>query len=102
MPLTADMKLFDKEDSNWFESHSECNHRVRKPRPGEVEELARKALPPGTTLIGQLRSPADNVEWRVLVVRVDRKTTLRLLTLKKLRRRAASSPQYAGRADTVF
>lgn len=88
MPLTADMKVFDKLDSNWFESHSGRSHRLRRPRPGEVDELARKALPPGATLVGPLQSPAGNVEWRVLVVKIDRKTMLRLLTLKRLRRPA--------------
>lgn len=95
MPLTADMKTFDKLDSNWFELHGERNYRVRKPRPGELEELARKALPPGATLIGRLPSPADNVEWCVLVIRVDGKTTMRLLTLKKHRRCAAVPATHA-------
>lgn len=95
MPLTADMKTFDRLDSTWFELHCKHNYRVRKPRPGELEELARKALPPGATLIGQLPSPADNVEWCVLVIRVDRKTTMRLLTLKKHRRRAATPARNA-------
>ncbi len=69
-------------DTDFFRKTPGANYRVRDARPGEVEELMRRMLPAGAVVTGEFVAP-ETSSFAVMVIRIDKKTTARLLVLKK-------------------
>ncbi len=69
-------------DTDFFRKNPGANYRVRDARPGEVEELMRRMLPPDANVVGEFVAP-ETSSFAVMAIKIDKKTIARLLVLKK-------------------
>jgi hypothetical protein len=72
-------------DRAWFKKNPSTNVRLRKPVPGEVEEITKRAISEGAYEIAQrggtFEPPAPHVRWMIMVINAAPGILLRMLAL---------------------
>jgi hypothetical protein len=90
--------MTDSIDRAWFKKNPNANCRVRRPAPGEVEEIMRRshgALPYEIAALGgAVECPDPEKRWAILVVSVDPKTMMKMVTIQPMD--APDEPTEAG------